>query len=388
MTQPVTEAQYLAAIARICRGKTPIGIAFCVADGYLLTCAHVVSTALGRQSQSSQIPAQEMLGQKIALEFCGEGQVERHHATVDYWRSPAQAEPGTTDVDVAVLKLTESMPVGAQVLSLTSFPELKGHTFLASGTPKNVADGAWSEGKIQGATHSRALVQMVAGPGYAIEPGFSGAPVWSPSLGDAMVGMVVARDRAREEERIGFMVPASRLQPALAAIGVEISAVQSSSSTVMPTSERLQLINTLNSLPVVQFETLVNTLNPPSGLVPPSSAPQGLRSSALLQWVEGPRGPGLHALQAVLEQVLGPTATAQNLGPLAKPSRNDANNPSGSSKQDRLRREIQLLQEQLGRCFEKRLLTDDPDREVKLEKLEQDLERKIAEKQNELDNLD
>lgn len=384
MTQLVTEAQYLAAIARIYQGKTPIGIAFCVADGYLLTCAHVVSKALGHQRKSYQIPAQEMLGQKIALEFCGEEQVERHHATVAYWRSPAQTEPGTTDVDVAVLKLTESMPIGARLLSLTSFPELKGHTFLTSGTPENVADGAWSEGKIQGATHSRALVQMVAGPGYAIEPGFSGAPVWSPSLGDAIVGMVVARDKQREEERISFMVPAARLQPALAAIGVDISAVQSSSPTAMPASERLQLINTLNSLPTVQFETLVNTLNPPSGLMPPNSAPQGLRSSALLQWVEGPTGPGLSELQAGL-QAMGISTTVQDS---AQPNTDGTNKTSESSKKERLRKEIQLLQEQLERCFEKRLLTDDPDREVKLEKLEQELERKIAEKQSELDTLD
>ena len=75
-------------------------------------------------------------------------------------------------------------------------------------------------------------------------------------------------------------------------------------------SERFQLINTLNDLPVVQFEVLVNTLNPPSGLVPPSSAAQGLRSPALLQWIEGPTGPGLNELQAVLGQVMvGKTMT-------------------------------------------------------------------------------
>ncbi|MBD2428714.1 trypsin-like peptidase domain-containing protein [Phormidium sp. FACHB-1136] len=221
MTQPVTEAQYLAAIARIYQGKTPIGIAFCVADGYLLTCAHVVSKALGHQRKSYQILAQEMLGQKIALEFCGEGQVERHHATVVYWRSPAQTEPGTTDVDVAVLRLTEAMPRTAQLLVLKRFPAFWENTFRVSGTPAKVADGVWAKGNLDGTSHDGRLVQMVAGPGYAIEPGFSGAPVWSPSLGDAIVGMVVARDKQREEERISFMVPAARLRPALDAVELE-----------------------------------------------------------------------------------------------------------------------------------------------------------------------
>jgi hypothetical protein len=72
----------------------------------------------------------------------------------------------------------------------------------------------------------------------------------------------------------------------------------------MSTSERLQLIQTLNNLPIVEFEVLVKTLNPPGGIMPPPSAAQGLRSSALLDWIEGPTGPGLNELQAVLGQVM------------------------------------------------------------------------------------
>jgi hypothetical protein len=54
------------------------------------------------------------------------------------------------------------------------------------------------------------------------------------------------------------------------------------------------------------------------------------------------------------------------------------------SKKERLTKEISLLQEKLSRCFEKRLLTDDPDREVTLEKLEEKLEKDIASKRQEL----
>jgi len=103
-----------------------------------------------------------------------------------------------------------------------------------------------------------------------------------------------------------------------------------------------------------------------------------------LQWVEGPTGPGLNELQAVL-QAMGISTTVQDS---LQPNINSISKTSESSKKERLRKEIQLLQEQLERCFEKRLLTDDPDREVKLERLEQELERKIAEKQSELDALD
>ena len=89
----------------------------------------------------------------------------------------------------------------------------------------------------------------------------------------------------------------------------------------MSASERLQLITTLNALSPVEFEVLITTLNPPSGLVPPSSAAQGLRSSALLQWIEGPTGPGLNELQAVLGQVM--VGATNTLSPTPNPIKPD-----------------------------------------------------------------
>ncbi|MBD2115090.1 formylglycine-generating enzyme family protein [Nodosilinea sp. FACHB-141] len=48
------------------------------------------------------------------------------------------------------------------------------------------------------------------------------------------------------------------------------------------------------------------------GVMPPRSAAQGLRASALLQWIEGPTGPGLDTLQAVLEQVQAEESSAES----------------------------------------------------------------------------
>ena len=58
-----------------------------------------------------------------------------------------------------------------------------------------------------------------------------------------------------------------------------------------------------------------------------------------------------------------------------------------TSKKERLKKEIDLLMEKLDRCFEKRLLTDDPDRQVTLEKLEAKLERDIQGKKLFLEKL-
>jgi hypothetical protein len=71
----------------------------------------------------------------------------------------------------------------------------------------------------------------------------------------------------------------------------------------MPT-DRLELIHTLNGLPLVQFNALVFQLQPPAGLMPPSSAPQGDRVIAALNWAEGTGGCGLHQVQFVLQRIL------------------------------------------------------------------------------------
>lgn len=68
--------------------------------------------------------------------------------------------------------------------------------------------------------------------------------------------------------------------------------------------ERHELAKVLSDLPSPQFGLIVFALNPPGGIIPPSSAPQGERAAALLAWAET-TGPGLNKLQEELSQVLG-----------------------------------------------------------------------------------
>jgi tetratricopeptide (TPR) repeat protein len=72
---------------------------------------------------------------------------------------------------------------------------------------------------------------------------------------------------------------------------------------MLPT-DRLGLINALNGLPLVQFNSLVFELKPPDGLMPPPMAPQGDRAFALVNWAESYGGCGLLQLQQVLDQIL------------------------------------------------------------------------------------
>lgn len=223
MAQPVDEALYLAAIARVCRGSNVIGVCFFVADGYLMTCAHVVSKALGYNRKSYQIPAADILDQDIALEF-RTGDVEQPAtAKVVYWRCPQH--DSRADNDVAVLKLQGAMPLDTQVLTLLNWSEHWNHDFRVLGFPSKLDPGGWATGTIMGAIYDRSgMVQMKDDQttGYAIEPGFSGAPVWSPSLQNTIVGMAVARDKEREEAKVGFMLPVLQLKRALEAVELEL----------------------------------------------------------------------------------------------------------------------------------------------------------------------
>jgi hypothetical protein len=222
MAQPVDEALYLAAIARVCRGSNVIGVAFFVAEGYLLTCAHVVAKALGHNRKSYQIPAADILHKEIPLEFrLGDAEMSAE-AKVVYWRFP-EHDP-RFDNDVAVLKLQEPMPAGAQYFSLLPSSEYWNQAFRVLGFPSKLDPGGWATGTIQGKVYDTSgMVQMKDDQttGYAIEPGFSGSPVWSPTLDNTIVGMTVARDKEREEAKVGFMLPVRQLKRALEAVELE-----------------------------------------------------------------------------------------------------------------------------------------------------------------------
>ena len=97
------------------------------------------------------------------------------------------------------------------------------------------------------------------------------------------------------------------------------------SNVSLSATERLVLVQTLNALPITQFDELVMALDPPPGILPHNLAAQGHRTPALLHWVEGPTGKGLGQLQAVLALVMNGANQ-----PSSPPSNtdNESNKPS------------------------------------------------------------
>jgi hypothetical protein len=71
-------------------------------------------------------------------------------------------------------------------------------------------------------------------------------------------------------------------------------------------TQRLQLVRQLNTALPQHFNTLLFTVNPEPGLVPPMPAPQADRTTALLAWAEGPTGCGLSLIEEALKAILDP----------------------------------------------------------------------------------
>jgi internalin A len=69
---------------------------------------------------------------------------------------------------------------------------------------------------------------------------------------------------------------------------------------------RMQLFNTLSTLPIPQFEALVFGLRIPRENLGNDSAPQGVRVSKLLEWAESPIGCGLDIIEAALGELARP----------------------------------------------------------------------------------
>ncbi len=89
----------------------------------------------------------------------------------------------------------------------------------------------------------------------------------------------------------------------IAAGVVAVSKVENTNKSLR-VEERLELIQTLNAVPVETFNTLVFVLSPPAGLIAPMPAPQGQRSSQLLAWAESPGGCTLRSVEQLMGRLL------------------------------------------------------------------------------------
>lgn len=160
-----------------------VGLGFLVADRLVLTCAHVVNAALGRDLRSVERPISTASVQ-LRFPFIGAAneQTERR-SVVAGWFPAAETFDQT---DVSLLHLAEH--VEADPLRLVE-PHGRVDVQMMGPAPGRPHDGYVSGIVMGSADKSRLQVDEQVRGVFRARPGFSGGPVWRPGTSD-VIGML------------------------------------------------------------------------------------------------------------------------------------------------------------------------------------------------------
>ncbi|WP_337307963.1 MULTISPECIES: nSTAND1 domain-containing NTPase [unclassified Streptomyces] len=193
--------------ARVLHEGRPVGVAFLIPDGLLLTCAHVVASTAGLPEDE---PLPELL--PVTLDFPLLPGRPGVAATVHFSVPVA----GDSSGDVAVLQLTGEPPPGAVPLRIVEADDLAGHRWRAFGFPRYPGRGGskdagiWTRGTVEGreGTGWWQLTCDEETP-FPLAGGFSGAPVWDEEYG-GVIGVVVAVE-GDQRRRTGYALTVESL---------------------------------------------------------------------------------------------------------------------------------------------------------------------------------
>jgi len=207
-------ARYETAVVRLVvsgPGRFTAGLGVLVGTRQVVTCAHVVNTALGLDQREQAQPAASAL---VQLEFPLLAGPPTRTARVDAWVPPSQV--GAGGGDVAGLVLTEDAPAGvapARLAGMTEKPGARLRVFGYPGTPPREA-GAWVDVDLKGEVEGQ-LIQVESRGDQTIraQPGYSGSPVWNHGTG-LVVGLLHAAPLADEEYGDAYLLPPGRVAQA------------------------------------------------------------------------------------------------------------------------------------------------------------------------------
>ena len=192
------------AIARIYnkQGRV-VGAGFLVTQYHLLTCAHVITAALGIVTNTQDSPTDII---EVDFPLIAPGQKVK--AKVVFWQP---VNPGQSKEDIAGLQIEDILPTGVSPVKLVITSDYWQHKFRIFGFPQGHDTGVWADGELRDIQATRWIqIEAIKVPGYQIEPGFSGSPIWDESL-QGVVGMAVAAEKKREGVKAAFMMPTTVL---------------------------------------------------------------------------------------------------------------------------------------------------------------------------------
>ncbi|MFR0359469.1 trypsin-like peptidase domain-containing protein [Streptomyces sediminimaris] len=191
-----------AAVLRIRdRADQTVGMGFLITPDTALTCAHVVSAALGTPAHEEPSPD---AGVRVDLPLAAEPGPSVT-ARVERWVAPRSSDGG----DVAVLRLPAPLPAARPVrLVGAAAADTWGHHVRAFGLPRGRPGGVWHAGVLRGPQADGWVQADLEGVGYPVSRGFSGSPVWDEQLA-GVVGMVVVAEARKPSA--SYLIPTGRL---------------------------------------------------------------------------------------------------------------------------------------------------------------------------------
>jgi WD40 repeat protein len=188
------------------RAGATAGVGVLIGTHEILTCAHVVNAALGRDLGSRAVPAD-----LIEVRFPLIGVPWSLQARVAQWFAPVP--DGDVDDDLAILVLEGAVPQGATPARVATDASMTGRGADVFGYPGQPPrpDGGWVPVTVRGVVGGGRL-QLDARDSAAlrVQPGFSGSPVIDADTGDVL-GVLVTAPPARSGGLDSYAIPASRV---------------------------------------------------------------------------------------------------------------------------------------------------------------------------------
>ena len=290
-----------------------VGAGFLVEEHHILTCAHVVSQALGLPDSPLEPPQGA-----VSLDFPLVPPHTLLTARVIQWCPPLSDGHG----DIAGLELQGDPPTKAEVVRFAPAEDVWKHDFRVLGFPAGYDDGVWATGRLLGRQATNWIqIEDVKAQGFAVAPGFSGTPVWDTQL-QGVVGMVVAASRPTET-RTAFVLPLDVLAAAWPLLTVPQGQPRNPYKGLRPFTQRdaadffgcesvvekvVELVNSLVTEQPARSSTRLLTILGPSGAGKSSLVMAGLLPQLQRGMLPGsdawlsldPMVPGKHPLESLV----------------------------------------------------------------------------------------
>ncbi|MEV2234534.1 trypsin-like peptidase domain-containing protein [Streptomyces phaeochromogenes] len=227
------------------------GAGILVMPGVVLTCAHVVASAVSQgRGRTEAVPVGSIL---VDVPGAPSGTTGEATVVPDGWFPGPLA--GGSGSDLAILRTEWTPPDGTTVARVGPCGEPDRREVNMYGFPAGASDGLWSRARLvgRGGPHQDWIqLEGISAVGIRVSHGFSGAGVWDP-VARRVVGMITAA-YTDSQAKAAWMLPleaATRMWPELAAALEPLAPPRGSLS---PPSDRDQftLADALLNVPLIE----------------------------------------------------------------------------------------------------------------------------------------